>query len=314
MQLDAAFLFLFFVSHNSLSRWEGNILYPTIDMAVAPISSHERDQCHGTLAASSLFFASRSSPPDFLFLGDCNGLSGVFPANRCTLMGGNKRPVYTPQKEWNAPETSPDPFRFLLPRSRFFTHGCVTLSPSLFPRSSRPYNLQLQSTLADEMVPQNVSSSPVLHDQESTFEEIHADAHPIIAPSDYSYEVVHETDDITAPVATWEEHEARSTPSSIGSGPFQDNIAKASPPPEPSDSASDGDEVVLPPNWSATTNNQGRLYYYNVVTKETSWKLPSANSTPTEPSTEQTHVNPSALTDESSPQVLPLGWSSAHGK
>lgn len=174
--------------------------------------------------------------------------------------------------------------------------------------------MQLQSTLADEMVPQNVSSSPVLHDQESTFEEIHADAHPIIAPSDYSYEVVHETDDITAPVATWEEHEARSTPSSIGSGPFQDNIAKASPPPEPSDSASDGDEVVLPPNWSATTNNQGRLYYYNVVTKETSWKLPSANSTPTEPSTEQTHVNPSALTDESSHQDLPRGWSSAHGK
>ncbi|KAF9215977.1 Rho GTPase-activating protein 21 [Podila verticillata] len=152
------------------------------------------------------------------------------------------------------------------------------------------------------------------HDDEldSTFEQIHADAHPIVAPSDYSYEVVHETDDITAPVASWEEHKARSTPSSIGSGPFQDNIARASPPPEPSDGASDGDEVLLPPNWSATTNNQGRLYYYNVVTKETSWKLPSANSTPTEPSTEQTHVNPSALTDENPHQVLPRGWSSAH--
>lgn len=85
------FFFFFFVSHNTLSRWEGKVLYPTIDMAVTPLSSHERDQCHGTLAASSLFFASRSSPPDFLFLGDCNGLSGVFPANRCTLMGGNKR-------------------------------------------------------------------------------------------------------------------------------------------------------------------------------------------------------------------------------
>ncbi|KAG0343099.1 Rho GTPase-activating protein 21 [Podila horticola] len=142
------------------------------------------------------------------------------------------------------------------------------------------------------------------------FEEIHADAHPI-APSDYSYEVVHETDDITAPAHTWGEPEA-STPSSIGSGPFQDNIdPKPSPPPEPSD-ASDGDEVVLPPNWSATTNNKGRLYYYNVVTKETSWKLPSANSTPTDPLELDTHVNHPNLSTDEVHQALPRGWNSAH--
>ncbi|KAG0093592.1 Rho GTPase-activating protein 21 [Podila epicladia] len=164
---------------------------------------------------------------------------------------------------------------------------------------------------ADETaVPQNEPSSSALHDQESTFEEIHADAHPI-APSDYSYEVVHETDDITAPAHAWEEPDA-STPSSIGSGPFQDHInSKPSPPPEPYDT-SDTDEVVLPPNWSATTNNKGRLYYYNVVTKETSWKLPSAISTPIDAPEANTHVNhPDLVTDEVH-QVLPRGWNSAH--
>lgn len=168
-------------------------------------------------------------------------------------------------------------------------------------------------TLADETaVPQNEQSSSALHDQESTFEEIHADAHPI-APSDYSYEVVHETDDIMAPAHAWEEPDA-STPSSIGSGPFQDHIdSKPSPPPEPSDT-SDADEVILPPNWSATTNNKGRLYYYNVVTKETSWKLPCAISTPIDPPELNTHVNHPDLSTDEVHQVLPQGWNSAHGK
>ncbi|KAG0036060.1 Rho GTPase-activating protein 21 [Podila clonocystis] len=144
----------------------------------------------------------------------------------------------------------------------------------------------------------------------SMFEEIHADAHPI-APSDYSYEVVHEADDITAPAHAWEEPDA-SSPSSIGLGPFQDNFdARPSPPPEPSDT-SDADEVVLPPNWSATTNNKGRLYYYNVVTKETSWKLPSAISAPTDPSELNTHVNHPDLSTDEGHQVLPRGWDSAH--
>ncbi|KAF9336476.1 Rho GTPase-activating protein 21, partial [Podila minutissima] len=146
--------------------------------------------------------------------------------------------------------------------------------------------------------------------KESTFEEIHADAHPI-APSDYSYEVVHETDDITAPAHAWEAPDA-SAPSSIGSSPFQDHIdSKPSPPPEPSDT-SDADEVVLPPDWSATTNNKGRLYYYNVVTKETSWKLPCAISTPIDSPELNTHVNHPDLSTDEVHQVLPRGWNSAH--
>ncbi|KAG0327640.1 hypothetical protein BGZ99_007221 [Dissophora globulifera] len=51
-----------------------------------------------------------------------------------------------------------------------------------------------------------------------------------------------------------------------------------SPPPEPTEGLSDSEQIVLPPNWSATTNSNGQLYYYNVVTKESSWKLPSTTS------------------------------------
>ncbi|KAF9113006.1 hypothetical protein BGX27_002402, partial [Mortierella sp. AM989] len=63
-----------------------------------------------------------------------------------------------------------------------------------------------------------------------------------------------------------------------------DSVEIQSPPPEPADELSDSEQVQLPPNWSATTNAKGQLYYYNVLTKETSWKLPSVNmaTSPTE--------------------------------
>jgi hypothetical protein len=38
----------------------------------------------------------------------------------------------------------------------------------------------------------------------------------------------------------------------------------------------------LPPNWRATANADGRLYFFNVVTKETTWKRPTAAAAPAE--------------------------------
>ncbi|KAF9140514.1 hypothetical protein BGX30_006403 [Mortierella sp. GBA39] len=103
--------------------------------------------------------------------------------------------------------------------------------------------------------------------------------------------------------------------------PFSDNEGPASqirsPPPEPSD-GSDSDEVMLPPNWSATTNSKGRLYYYNIVTKETSWKLPSVNSSPSthsDPFSSQRNEHQMEVLDQdygsATEEPLPEGWNSA---
>ncbi|KAF9422288.1 hypothetical protein BGZ94_008614 [Podila epigama] len=216
---------------------------------------------------------------------DCNGLSGVFPANRCKLLGA--------------------------------TDGIAT-------------QVHIASTV------------PAVHDQESTCSNVHhaddvqrqqpqAVAH---LPSEHSYEVVHDFDDTVQaykePSHHWDTFDdRRPSPSSVESGPFQDAAGlpgglpanSLSPPPEPSDGGSDGDEVLLPPNWSATTNAKGRLYYYNVMTKETSWKMPTASpTTPSGPTlTEQetqskmvqnTSVSPQKQYDDSL-DGLPQGWNSA---
>lgn len=93
-----------------------------------------------------------------------------------------------------------------------------------------------------------------------------------------------------------------------------------SPPPEPSD-GSDSDEVMLPPNWSATTNSKGRLYYYNIITKETSWKLPSVSSSPStlsDPFASQRNEHQMEVLDQDygsmTEEPLPEGWNSAQGK
>lgn len=93
-----------------------------------------------------------------------------------------------------------------------------------------------------------------------------------------------------------------------------------SPPPEPTD-GSDSDEVVLPPNWSVTTNSKGRLYYYNTITKETSWKLPSAktsSSTHNDPFASQQYDHQMEVLDQdfnsTTEEALPEGWNSAQGK
>jgi uncharacterized protein YbdZ (MbtH family) len=50
------------------------------------------------------------------------------------------------------------------------------------------------------------------------------------------------------------------------------------------ESSSDDDATPLPPDWRAATNSAGRLYYFNVKTKATSWSRPPppAKSTGTE--------------------------------
>ncbi|KAG0263657.1 Rho GTPase-activating protein 21 [Mortierella polycephala] len=95
---------------------------------------------------------------------------------------------------------------------------------------------------------------------------------------------------------------------------------------------SDTEEVLLPPNWSATTNSKGRLYYYNVLTKETSWRLPSTTMITTTGTVhplagQELHTNHASSSidnanqyaemlsqdpvDDSSEKSLPEGWNSA---
>jgi hypothetical protein len=105
--------------------------------------------------------------------------------------------------------------------------------------------------------------------------------------------------------------------------PFSDNEEAPSqirsPPPEPTD-GSDSEEVVLPPNWSATTNSKGRLYYYNIITKETSWKMPSAHNSPSthsDPFARQQYDHQMEVLDQefnsTAEEPLPEGWNSAQG-
>ncbi|KAG0050826.1 hypothetical protein BGZ83_004411 [Gryganskiella cystojenkinii] len=102
--------------------------------------------------------------------------------------------------------------------------------------------------------------------------------------------------------------------------PFASHELSSPPPPEPVDGPSDTEEaVLLPPNWSATTNPQGRIYYYNVLTKETSWKFPTApvaTSRSIQRELDQSAQYAEALSpdggqDDADEEPLPEGWNSA---
>lgn len=131
------------------------------------------------------------------------------------------------------------------------------------------------------------------------------------------------------------EHETSDATPSTSSMPAHDQLqhhhqrdshashALTSPPPEPVEEISDAEEaILLPPNWSATTNTSGRLYYYNVLTKETSWKLPSGPITSHRSIQQEldlgTHyaevLSPEADHDGFGEEPLPDGWNSAQGK
>ncbi|KAF9916122.1 hypothetical protein BX616_004559, partial [Lobosporangium transversale] len=148
----------------------------------------------------------------YVELGECNGLSGVFPANRCRLL-----PVMVDD--------------------------------------NRP---SLEQSVHFQDPHQNFDDNDVLDIQNQR--HIHSEADDFNHQGHDKYNEMHPStvlDPQTNYISTSRAH---------------------SPPPEPSDDASDEEHVVLPPNWSATTNAQGRLYYYNMITKETSWKLPLATT------------------------------------
>ncbi|KAF8985957.1 hypothetical protein BGZ46_000043 [Entomortierella lignicola] len=135
----------------------------------------------------------------------------------------------------------------------------------------------------------------------------------------------HETD-TTHEIHKQQHEHLSNTPSSYND--HVDLTRNESPPPEPADELSDSDRVLLPPNWSATTNEKGQLYYYNVLTKETSWKFPSISMTVSSTETVQEHNHESNFGDGNLYQTttndgnnteilsedLPEGWNSAQDK
>ncbi|KAF9963888.1 hypothetical protein BGZ70_007124 [Mortierella alpina] len=162
--------------------------------------------------------------------GECNGLSGVFPANRCRLLEGEYDPGATVARGIDEGE-----------------HG-------------HHHDHKLRQQQHDQRHEEKAPDS-----QETGGSKAHSvqntDAHP------------HTT-----------QQSSHGYPMAPGNPPFGSESSQShpsssiaqSPPPEPTDGLSDEEEVVLPPNWSVTTNSKGRLYYYNVLTQETSWKLPSS--------------------------------------
>jgi hypothetical protein len=74
---------------------------------------------------------------------------------------------------------------------------------------------------------------------------------------------------------TWVRPTASSGPTSTGAAPAVAAAAAQlwwrAAPATSEDSSSDDDATPLPPDWRAATNSAGRLYYFNVKTKATSW-------------------------------------------
>ncbi|KAF9998214.1 Rho GTPase-activating protein 21 [Entomortierella chlamydospora] len=195
--------------------------------------------------------------------GECNGLSGVFPANRCRLLESDQRDV----------------------------SDLIADQP-----------LHTQDTL----------DQSIGHDRTGYQNELEVD-------TTYKANIINQA------------HQQHPEHLSNIPDPSADHVDLAriqSPPPEPTDELSDSDQVLLPPNWSATTNAKGQLYYYNILTKETSWKFPSVAvvTFPTEATMQPPHHgldnsdnnnsnNIEMLNDnqsyETEDAALPEGWSSA---
>ncbi|KAF9277299.1 hypothetical protein BGZ68_009397 [Mortierella alpina] len=225
--------------------------------------------------------------------GECNGLSGVFPANRCRLLEvGEDNPGVTATRGTHEEE-----------HGHHHDHKLRQQQHDQRHEAEAPHSLEA-SGMRDHGF-QNTDAYPP---QQSSHEHHMASGNPP-PPTDSS-----------------QAHGAASV--------------VQSPPPEPTDGLSDEEEVVLPPNWSVTTNSKGRLYYYNVLTQETSWKLPlsatASSAAPTQQSTAHLHgngdlpehsdhldmaahdgymkgVTPDDQDYEIGEDLLPDGWSSAQG-
>ncbi|GJJ73068.1 hypothetical protein EMPS_05426 [Entomortierella parvispora] len=226
--------------------------------------------------------------------GDCNGLSGVFPANRCRLLKEHEdetsfSPATSEASEVRQPQQMPLSPR---PQSRYSQQGLA--APVLD-------SIQMQDQAQDQFRDQGENNGHNPSDDGFG----NADGHE------------HETSDATSSASALPVHDELQQHHQRDS---HASHALTSPPPEPVEEISDAEEaVLLPPNWSATTNASGRLYYYNVLTKETSWKMPSAPMA-THRSIQQelgqsTHyaevLAPDNDLDDLGEEPLPDGWNSA---
>lgn len=81
--------------------------------------------------------------------------------------------------------------------------------------------------------------------------------------------------------------ESHSQEENQASQPTAARRAPAPAPPRPTSSA-------LPPNWHSTVDAQGRTYYYNSITMETSWVAPAAAPAPAPPAPAAAPVAPAA--------------------
>ncbi|KAF9574445.1 hypothetical protein EC968_006429 [Mortierella alpina] len=180
--------------------------------------------------------------------GECNGLSGVFPANRCRLLEGEYDPGAAATRGMHEGEHGHHHDHKLRQQQHGQQHHGAEARLSQEAGDARDHGFQGTSA----HLPQQFSHE-----------------HPM-APGNPP------------------------PPSDVSQAHASASIVQ-SPPPEPTDGLSDEDEVVLPPNWSVTTNSKGRLYYYNVLTQETSWKLPSSamatSAAPLQPSTAHPQPN-----------------------
>ncbi|KAF9190183.1 Rho GTPase-activating protein 21 [Haplosporangium sp. Z 767] len=216
---------------------------------------------------------------EMIYKGVCNGLSGVFPANRCRLLQQDDGDIQTTQLASSEQE-------------------------------QQTYHSQDQTAYSSQQHDRNQGQHQDEHDvpqrckQDARGETAHSrkGLHGLDQPTDRSThgslalgEAVSTTNvNASLPPSTAEiglrsythlQHVDHISLTSSSSSPASTFSAHAnvpqvhSPPPEPPMYGPlDTEEVLLPPNWSATTNSKGRLYYYNVLTKETSWRLPSTTT------------------------------------
>ncbi|KAF9920559.1 hypothetical protein FBU30_009602 [Linnemannia zychae] len=220
--------------------------------------------------------------PNIIPIGECNGMIGVFPANRCRILDA----IEIGQEV----ELDQAPRELVNPPCESFQER-----PGQAPDLTKPTHIGTVDLA-------NTSAYPYGNNSVSQYDDYSNEQHQ------NQQHLFSSTSSITA-----------NQPSTIQSIASDHEGAShiQSPPPEPAD-GSDSDEVVLPPNWTATTNSKGRLYYYNIITKETSWKLPSMQNIPQIPSDtfEYQHLDHQMeILDQDHETVedeqLPEGWNIA---
>ncbi|KAK3812280.1 MAG: hypothetical protein J3Q66DRAFT_54458 [Benniella sp.] len=100
-------------------------------------------------------------------------------------------------------------------------------------------------------------------------------------PSPFEHQYQHEPDVDVTHEAGKAEHQGSQHLAEYSMSPKDqtDGSQIHSPRSEPSTEMSDPEQqIALPPNWDVATNSEGEVYYYNVLTKETTWEMPTFGS------------------------------------